>query len=138
MILTSTPRYYLSLTGDFGFLGAPIAAAGHRDAPTTVLEVRKTPSWPRSWANFSLSLLYSHRNAWANLYILGQPKTFSRSLEAMTGFATAYRNLTAVPAAGRPAVGDYLADYGLAASLLECVPTYQHKVLARGESAIKC
>jgi hypothetical protein len=39
-------------------------------------QVRKTPSWPRSWANFSLLQLYSHRNTavcgptctfWANL-----------------------------------------------------------------------
>jgi hypothetical protein len=37
--------------------------------------VRKTPGWPRSWANFSLSQLYSHGNAWANLHILGQPNT---------------------------------------------------------------
>jgi hypothetical protein len=68
-------------------------------------------------------------------------------LEAMTGFATAYRNLTdnATAAAagggggggggggdgggsGGGGVGDCLADYGLAANLLECVPTYQHKV----------
>jgi hypothetical protein len=39
-----------------------------------VNEVRKTPSWPRSWANFSLLHLYSHRNAWANLHLLHQPK----------------------------------------------------------------
>jgi hypothetical protein len=26
-------------------------------------KVRKTPSWPRSWANFSRLLLYSGRNA---------------------------------------------------------------------------
>jgi hypothetical protein len=38
-------------------------------------EVRKLPSWPRSWANFSLLQLCSHRNAWANLHILGQPNT---------------------------------------------------------------
>jgi hypothetical protein len=38
--------------------------------------LRKTPSRPRSWANFSLSSLYSHRNAWANLHHLGQPDTF--------------------------------------------------------------
>jgi hypothetical protein len=25
--------------------------------------VKKTPSWPRSWANFSLLQLYSRRNA---------------------------------------------------------------------------
>jgi hypothetical protein len=37
--------------------------------------VRKTPSWPRSWANSSRFSLYSHRNAWANLHILGQPNT---------------------------------------------------------------
>ena len=28
-----------------------------------VTKVRKTPSWPRSWANFSLLSLYSHRNS---------------------------------------------------------------------------
>ena len=44
-------------------------------------QVRKTPSWPRSWANFSLanfslSYLCSHRNAWANLHLLGQPNIF--------------------------------------------------------------
>ena len=39
-------------------------------------QVRMTPSWPRSWANFSLSQLYSHRNAWANLHRLGQPNNF--------------------------------------------------------------
>ena len=38
--------------------------------------VRKTPSWPRSWANFSFLPLYSHRNVWANLHLLGQPNTF--------------------------------------------------------------
>jgi hypothetical protein len=35
-------------------------------------QVRKTPSWPRLWANSSL-LSRSHRNAWANLRLLGQP-----------------------------------------------------------------
>ena len=39
-------------------------------------EVRKTPSWPRSWANFSLFLLYSLMTAWANLHLSGQPNTF--------------------------------------------------------------
>jgi DnaJ family protein C protein 13 len=38
-------------------------------------KVRKTPSWPRSWANFNLLQLYSHRNTWANLQLLGQPNT---------------------------------------------------------------
>jgi hypothetical protein len=39
-------------------------------------QVKKTPSWPRSWANFSLLYLYFHRNAWANLDLLGQSDTF--------------------------------------------------------------
>jgi alpha-N-acetylglucosaminidase len=39
-------------------------------------KVRKTPSWPRSWANSSLLYQYSHRNAWANLHFLGQPDIF--------------------------------------------------------------
>ena len=39
-------------------------------------QVRKTPSWLRSWANCSLLQQYSHRHAWANLHLLGQPNTF--------------------------------------------------------------
>jgi hypothetical protein len=39
-------------------------------------QVINTPSWPRSWANFSLFSLYSHRNARFNLHLLGQPNTF--------------------------------------------------------------
>ena len=42
----------------------------------SIAQVRKTPSWPRSWANFSILSLYSHVSAWANLHILGQPNTF--------------------------------------------------------------
>jgi hypothetical protein len=38
-------------------------------------QVRKTPSWLRTLANFSLLSLYSHRNAWANLHLLGQRNT---------------------------------------------------------------
>jgi hypothetical protein len=38
-------------------------------------KVRKTPCRPRSWANSSLLLLHSHRNAWTNLHLLGQPNT---------------------------------------------------------------
>jgi hypothetical protein len=34
-------------------------------------KVRKMPSWPRSWANFSLFWLHSHMNAWANLDLFG-------------------------------------------------------------------
>ena len=39
-------------------------------------KVRKPPSWPRSWANFCLLELYFHRNARANLHLLGQPDSF--------------------------------------------------------------
>jgi hypothetical protein len=39
-------------------------------------QVRRTPSWPKSWANFSLLQLYSYLNVWANLRPLGQPDTF--------------------------------------------------------------
>jgi hypothetical protein len=41
-------------------------------------QVRKTPSWSRSWANFSLLQRYSHGNAWASLHFLGQPNNFAR------------------------------------------------------------
>jgi hypothetical protein len=47
--------------------------AGH--GPDALLQVRKTPSWPRSWANFSPLSLYPRRNARANLHILGQPNS---------------------------------------------------------------
>ena len=43
--------------------------------------VRKAPSWPKSWANLSLSQPHSHRNEWANLYLLGQPDAFPFSFE---------------------------------------------------------
>jgi hypothetical protein len=43
-------------------------------------QVRKTPSWPRSWANVRSLSLYSHRNAWANLHLLGQPNTLRASV----------------------------------------------------------
>ena len=39
-------------------------------------KVSKTPIWPRSWADFSPSSLYSHRDAWASLHLLGQPNAF--------------------------------------------------------------
>ena len=47
----------------------------------------KTPyrprSWARSWANSSLLSLCSHRNAWANLHLLGQTDTsLARSIRA--------------------------------------------------------
>jgi hypothetical protein len=57
-------------------------------------EVRKTPSWPRSWANFSLFQLCSHRNSCANLDLLGQPNTSPLSLEAIAaGVAAALHRM---------------------------------------------
>jgi hypothetical protein len=38
-------------------------------------KVRKTSSWPRSWANFRLLYLNSHRTEWPNFHLLGQPNT---------------------------------------------------------------
>ena len=40
-------------------------------------KVKKTPSWPRSWANFSPLWLCSHWNAWASWHILGALTPFS-------------------------------------------------------------
>jgi hypothetical protein len=40
-------------------------------------QVIKPPSWPRSWANFSLLQLYFHRNVWANLHLWGNLTPFS-------------------------------------------------------------
>jgi ankyrin repeat protein len=54
---------------------APIPAALAGDGGLAD-QVRKMPSWPRSWGNCSLLQLYSHRNTWANLHLLGQPNTF--------------------------------------------------------------
>ena len=42
---------------------------------STVCQVRKAPGWPRGWANLSLVWLHSHKNAWANSHLLGQPIT---------------------------------------------------------------
>ena len=39
-------------------------------------QVRKTPGWPRSWANFCLLELFSHMNAQANWHLPGQPNIF--------------------------------------------------------------
>jgi hypothetical protein len=55
------------LKGSPGFIDDPF---GFRT------QVRTTPSWPRSWANFSVLQPYSRRNAWANWHRLGQPDTF--------------------------------------------------------------
>ena len=43
---------------------------------TKPAKVRKTPGWPRNWANSSLLQLCSHRSLWTNLHLLGQPDTF--------------------------------------------------------------
>ena len=60
----------LVLSGNTNAEAAEAAEANERP------QVRKTPSWPRSWASFSLLQLHSHRNAWANSHLLGQPNTF--------------------------------------------------------------
>jgi hypothetical protein len=39
-------------------------------------KVSKTPIWPRSRADFSPPSLYSHRDAWTSLHLLGQPNAF--------------------------------------------------------------
>ena len=59
-----------------GSLG-PRAPSRGKTAKSKTAKVSKTPTrWPRSWANFSLLSLHFHRNAWANLHVLGQPNTF--------------------------------------------------------------
>ena len=50
-----------------------LAAAINSTLGASVLQVSKTPSWPRSWANSRLLWLYSRRNAWLNWHLLGQP-----------------------------------------------------------------
>ena len=55
--------------------GGPTQVRFEEDHEAVSPQVSKTPSWSRSWSNFSLSLLYSHRNAWANVHFLGQPNT---------------------------------------------------------------
>jgi hypothetical protein len=37
------------------------------------IQVRKTPCWPRSWANFSLLCLYSHRKTTSKFSALDPP-----------------------------------------------------------------
>ena len=68
-----------------GFLAGLLIGTEVADALRLIevqsLQVRKAPSWPRSWANFSLLQLYFHRNAWANLHLLGRPDTSHFSLQ---------------------------------------------------------
>ena len=47
----------------------------------TQTQVRKAPSSPRSWANFSPLHLCSHRHAWVNLPLVGQPNTFLAAVQ---------------------------------------------------------
>jgi hypothetical protein len=47
-------------------------------------EAKLAQSWPKSWPNFSLSSLYSHRNAWANLRLPGHLTPSSLPLGAGT------------------------------------------------------
>jgi hypothetical protein len=58
------------------YTGQAVTCEAERDLNGQLSEVRKTPSWPRIWANSSLLQLYSHRHVWANLHLLGQPNTF--------------------------------------------------------------
>jgi hypothetical protein len=61
--------------------GASAAEAGATENEETeevdaaATQVRKPPSWPRSWTNFSRLLLYSHSDAWANLHLFGDKLT---------------------------------------------------------------
>ena len=59
-------------------LAEKLAAPGAPLLIPATAQVRNTPSWPRSWANFSLFCLYSYRNARANSHPLGQPNTLAR------------------------------------------------------------
>jgi hypothetical protein len=63
-------------SGCVAVVGGSVAsddAAAYDDG--AAYKARKTPSWPRSWATFSLLQLYSRRNSWANLHLLGQTNT---------------------------------------------------------------
>ena len=62
--------YWTPNGADFS-LGQAIMTPAPGSKPDLANQVRKSPSWPRSWANFSLLQLCSHRNAWANLHLLG-------------------------------------------------------------------
>ena len=59
--------------------------------PVLARRVRKTPSWPRSWANFSLSQLCSHRNAWASFRANLTPFSLKRYISRLNGSAVGRR-----------------------------------------------
>ena len=74
--ISSTHRTALCVVSGILYRKCTGAREGWRCCPRGGAQGRKTPRWPRSWANFSLLQLYSHRDAWANSHILGQPNTF--------------------------------------------------------------
>ena len=90
---------------------------------------------------FKLALYYVQQTgdfAFVDEQVSGRPV-----LQWMADFALAYRNLSS-PSSSDGTIdsssdggvrshvqSDVLADYGDASALLECVPTYQHKVRSR-------
>ena len=89
---------------------------------------------------FKLALHYVQQTgdfAFVDEQVSGRPV-----LQWMADFALAYRNLSSSSPSsdgtidsssdgGVRSQSDVLADYGDASALLECVPTYQHKVRSR-------
>jgi hypothetical protein len=69
-------------------------------------KVRKTPSWPRSWANFNFLSLYPRGNTWANLHRLGQPNTLLATKHAPASFEAA---MAAAGVPRDPATGAFAA-----------------------------
>ena len=67
------------------------------DLSSDELQVRKTARRPRSWANFSLLWLHPHRNAWADLHILGRPNAFLRCRRCSWGRGSSCRRPTPPP-----------------------------------------
>ena len=75
-------KYTKRCLNDFnvhGYAAKPTVVMSEWAAPP---QVRKTPSWPRSNVGPTSAfysciprLIISHRNAWANLHLLGQPNT---------------------------------------------------------------
>jgi hypothetical protein len=72
---------------------APLLPARSGAEAAAPAQVRKTPSWPRNWANFSLLQLYSHRHGWPNLHLSANLTPFS--LQARRGASTALHQAVA-------------------------------------------
>ena len=83
------------------------ASAAYREREAA--QVRKTPSWPRSWASFALLLLCFHGNAWANSHLLGQPSTLLAACQSHTVMLRFYTDLFPTP----PPVPTRSAEPGL-------------------------